>query len=126
MKKCVVLFSSSLLAATLVFPALADSYDKPRMGMEKMGGEKMGMMKGECRMDEKGMYGSCMMEGRHSMTGMVDKIDQTKGALTLKYGSSEMLLHFPPAALKEVKNGDTITVHLGFTKENMPKKSGSY
>lgn len=127
MKKLVVLFSSSLLAATLAFSAQADSYDKSRMGMEKMKGEyKTGMMKGECKMDEKGMHGSCMMEGSHSMTGTVDKIDHDKGALTLKYGSSEMLLHFPPAALKDVKNGDAITVHLGFTKENMPKKSGSY
>lgn len=123
MKKFVVLFSSSLLAATLALPAQADSY---RMGMEKMGGEKMGMMKGECKMDEKGMYGNCMMEGRHSMTGMVDKIDHAKGELTLKYGSSEMLLHFPPAAIKDVKNGDTITVHLGFIKGNMPKKADPY
>lgn len=115
MKKFVVLFGSSLLAAILVFPAQADSY---RMGMEKM--------RGECKMDEKGMHGSCMMEGSHSMTGTVDKIDYAKGALTLKYGSSEMLLHFPPAALKDVRDGDTITVHLGFTKEKMPKKADPY
>lgn len=115
MKKFVVLFSSSLLAATLALSAQADSY---RMGMEKM--------RGECKMDEKGMYGNCMMEGRHSMTGMVDKIDHAKGELTLKYGSSEMLLHFPPAAIKDIKNGDTITVHLGFIKGNMPKKADPY
>lgn len=127
MKKLVVLFGSSLLACLFAISAQADSYDKPGMGMEKMRGEyKAGMMKGECKMDEKGMHGSCMMEGSHSMTGTVDKIDQAKGVLTLKYGSSEMLLHFPPAALKEVRDGDTITVHLGFTKETMPKKSGSY
>jgi hypothetical protein len=51
------------------------------------------------------------------MTGKVDKIDHAKGTLTLKHGAADMLLHFPPAAVKDLKNGDTITVHLGFSKE---------
>ncbi len=110
MKKSILL-SSSLLAATLAISALAGDYEYGR-GMMKGGG-----MMGDCTMDARGMHGECPMAGSHSMTGKVDKIDHANGTLTLKHGAANMLLHFPPAAIKDLKNGDTITVHLGFSKE---------
>ncbi len=115
MKKSVLLSSSSLLAATLAMSALAGDYESGR-GMMK-GEGMMGMKKGDCMMDARGMHGECPMAGSHSMTGKVDKVDHAKGTLMLKHGAADMLLHFPPAAIKDLKNGDTITVHLGFSKE---------
>jgi hypothetical protein len=113
MKKLTLLLSGSLLAAVFAVPVHAGDYGSER-GMMK--GEGMMGMQGDCMKDTGGMRGDCMM-GRHNMTGKVDKIDHAKGTLVLKHGAADMLLHFPPAAIKDLKNGDTITVHLGFSKE---------
>ena len=118
MKKLTLLLSSSLLAAAFAVPVHADEYG--RSGMMK-GEGKMGMMKGECMMDMDGMRGDCRMMGTHSMMGTIDKIDHAKGTLMLKNSAADMMLHFPPGAIKDLKNGDTITVNLGFTK-GMPAK----
>ena len=115
MKKSILLSSSSLLAAMFAISALAGDYESGR-GMMKVEG-MMGMKKGDCMMDARGMHGECPMAGSHSMTGKVDKVDHANGTLTLKHGAANMLLHFPPASIKDLKNGDTITVHLGFSKE---------
>jgi len=56
------------------------------------------------------------MMGKHKMTGTVDKIDHAKGTLMLKSGMADMSLHFPPPSLKDIKNGDTITVEMSFMK----------
>ena len=113
-KKFALLLGSSLFAATLAVPVQAEDYVQPGMGMMK-GDGKMGM-KGGCMMDMRGMRGDCPMMGTHSMTGTVDKIDHAKGTLMLKNSASDMMLHFPPGAIKDIKDGDTITVNLGFTK----------
>jgi hypothetical protein len=55
-------------------------------------------------------------QGDHSMTGTVTDIDHETGKLSLDTQVGELDLHFPPAALKDVKEGDQLTVHLGFTK----------
>lgn len=114
-KKFALLLGSSLFAATLAIPVQAEDYGKPGMGMMK-GDGKMGMMKGNCMMDMQGMRGDCPMMGAHSMTGTVGKIDHAKGMLTLKHAAGDMMLHFPPDALKDIKDGDTITVRMGFTR----------
>ncbi len=119
MKKFAMLLSSCLLAASFAVSAQADEYEKSGMGMMK-GEGKMGM-KGECMMDMRGMRGDCPMMGTHSMTGTVDKIDHAKGMLMLKHSAADMMLHFPPDAIKDLKNGDTITVNLGFTKSGAAK-----
>lgn len=115
MNKLTLLLGGSLLAAAFALPVQAEDYGKPGAGMMK-GEGRMGMMKGECMMDMEGMRGDCPMMGSHVMTGTVDKIDHAKGMLTLKHSAADMRLHFPPAAIKDIKNGDTITVRLGFTK----------
>ena len=105
MKKIALLMSCSLLAAALAIPVQADDYDSSERGM-----------RGACKMDMHGMRGDCPMLGTHSMTGTVDKIDHVKGVFTLKHGAADMKLHFPPAAIKDLKNGDTIAVNLGYTR----------
>lgn len=128
MKKIALLLGGGLLAAAFALPSLAGDYGKPGVGMQDEGrsgmmkGEgRMGMMKGECKMDMAGMRGDCPMMGAHAMTGKVDRIDHAKGTLMLKHSAADMMLHFPPGAIKDLKNGDTITVKLGFTR-SMPSK----
>ncbi len=103
MRKFPLILACGLLAANLAVSAqAADYYGKPEMGMDKMKGEQM--------------------MGKHKMTGTVDKIDHAKGTLMLKTGVADMALHFPPPSVKDLKNGDTITVEMGFMKGEMPMK----
>lgn len=55
--------------------------------------------------------------GDHDMSGTVSKLDSKKGTFVLETGMGPLHLHFPPDVLKDVKNGDKITVHLGLTKD---------
>jgi hypothetical protein len=55
-------------------------------------------------------------QGEHSMSGTVTAIDAQTGKLSLNTGVGELDLHFPPQALKDVKEGDQLTVYLGFSK----------
>jgi hypothetical protein len=57
------------------------------------------------------------MMGEHDMSGKVQKVNHKTGTFELKTHEGVLRLHFPPDTLKEVKNGDDLTVHLGFKKE---------
>lgn len=125
MKKLTLLLTAGLLAANLAVPAYAGDYGQPGMGMDKMKGDArmgMGKMKGDCLMDRDGMGGDCMLIGRHKMSGTVDMIDHAKGTLVLKSSAADMTLHFPPDAIKTLKDGDAITVYLGFRMAEPPAK----
>lgn len=98
MKKYLLLLLSGLFIANFAVSAQAADHDKDKM-----------------------MMGSSKMMGMHKMAGTVDKIDHAKGTLMLKSGVADMTLHFPPPAIKDLKNGDTITVELGFAKEGAMK-----
>jgi hypothetical protein len=54
--------------------------------------------------------------GEHSMSWTVTDIDHETGKLSLNTQVGELDLHFPPPALKDVKEGDQLTVRLGFMK----------
>lgn len=64
------------------------------------------------------------MMGKHSMDGQVTKVDAKKGWIDVKTPEGSMKLHFPPAALANVKKGDSVTVELGI-KDNGPAPSGA-
>ncbi|MDD5329034.1 MAG: hypothetical protein PHX38_03455 [Sulfuricella sp.] len=106
MKKLLLLLASSAFVANFAVSAQAADYGKSDMGMDKMGDHQM--------------MGKMM--GMHKMTGTVEKIDAGKGTLTLKTGEGDLMLHFPPSALKDVKQGDTVSVQLGIMKEGGMKK----
>lgn len=122
--KLALLLGGSLLAACLSVPAYAADYGSSGTGMQKMEGQPgmgMGKMRGDCLMDPEGMGGDCLMMGRHKMKGTVSMINHAKGTLVLKNNVADMTLHFPADAIKTLKNGDTITVYLGFRMaEPMP------
>jgi len=112
MQRKLLLLSSGVLAASFTIPVWADGgYGNPAMGMEK---PAMGME----RMERK----EHRMMGWHKMTGTVDNIDYAKGMLTLKSNAPDMMLHFPPDTIKDLKKGDTITVDLGFAKGDRTKR----
>src|SRR2546423_13994055 len=61
------------------------------------------------------------MKGQHSMDGEVTKVDAKKGWVDVKTPEGRMKLHFPPAALAEIKKGDRVTVDLAI-KDNGPAR----
>ena len=98
MKKISLLLISGLVAANLAMPVSAKDftdYGAPDMGHNQDDVKKKAM-------------------GKHKMTGTVDGIDHEKGMLTLKSSAPDMMLHFPADSIKNLKNGDTITVEMGF------------
>jgi hypothetical protein len=62
------------------------------------------------------------MTGHHTMDGEVTKVDAKKGWVDVKTAEGSMKLHFPPAALENVKKGDSITVELGMIADQTRKK----
>ncbi len=60
--------------------------------------------------------------GRHAMSGTVDKVDHATGMVSLKTGAGDLMLHFPPPTIKELNDGDAITVHLAYSKNSTKTK----
>lgn len=67
-----------------------------------------------------GMHDMAHMGGKsdnmHMMPGTVIKTDKKTGLLDVMSHGYALKLHFPPASLAGLKPGDTVTLHLGFTK----------
>ena len=55
-------------------------------------------------------------KGVHEMSGTITRIDHDTGMLGLKTGAGDLTLHFPPPTIEKLKEGDKITVHLGYTE----------
>ncbi len=107
MKKFLFFTAAALFSANLVTSAVAaDS----------------GMKAAEKPKGEMGMSGKMM--GEHKMAGTVEKIDHKTGRVTVKTGEGPLNLHFPPPSLKDLKEGDAITVQMGFTKGGGVMKGG--
>ncbi|MHB1585492.1 MAG: hypothetical protein ACYCRH_02890 [Acidiferrobacteraceae bacterium] len=53
--------------------------------------------------------------GVHQMSGTVTAINHRTGILSLKTAEGTLRLHFPPPSLRQVKRGERMDVHLGFT-----------
>jgi hypothetical protein len=65
--------------------------------------------------------GKRAMHGQHTMSGTVSTVDHQTGMVSLNTDAGELKLHFPPQALQNVKEGDTITVSLAL-QEGAAKK----
>ena len=67
----------------------------------------------------KGKMDNMMMkhpDSMHTMPATVDAVDHTTGIVEVTTGGMKLKVHFPPASLASVNNGDKITLHMGFTK----------
>lgn len=81
-------------------------------GMKGMHGEGMsGSMMGK---SDKGMGGNMM--GMHRMPATVTAVDADTGVVDVTSAGMALKVHFPPSALADLKVGDEITLHLGFSK----------
>ncbi len=65
--------------------------------------------------DHRMMMGRSMM-GRHEMTGTVESVDPKTGWVKVKTDDGSMTVHFPADSIKDLKEGDKIIVHLGYSK----------
>ncbi len=61
------------------------------------------------------------MSGKHTMDGEVTKVEAKRGWVDIKTAEGRMKVHFPPAALENVKVGDSVTVELGMKKVSSAK-----
>ncbi|NCT68623.1 MAG: hypothetical protein GXC76_13430 [Rhodanobacteraceae bacterium] len=102
---------SSLLAASfglVAATAWAQDMSPPEPG--KMGGMK--------EMHEKmgGMHKQ-RVEGMHAMPATVTTVDKQTGLVEVTAEGMNLRLHFPPATVADLKEGDKISVHMGYSKE---------
>jgi hypothetical protein len=54
------------------------------------------------------------LQGQRSVSGAVSEIDNETGKLTLTTSEGALDLRFPPRALSDVKQGDTLIVQMAF------------
>ena len=79
-------------------------------------GQNQGAMGGMNMPGMSGMSGMGNMMGMHMMPATVNAIDTKTGLVDVTAGTMALKLHFPPASLASLKEGDKITLHLGFSK----------
>ncbi len=66
---------------------------------------------------------NAQLQGEHSMSGTVESVN-SDGMVHVKSEGMNLRLHFPNAS-QDLKKGDKITVHLGYTKDGSESSSVS-
>ena len=56
------------------------------------------------------------MSGMHEMPATVLDVDHKSGIVEVNSENMKLKVHFPPNTIAELKKGDQIKLHLGFTK----------
>ena len=56
------------------------------------------------------------MQGMHAMPATVTATDPKTGTVDVTAGGMALKVHFPPPAMASLKEGDKITLHMGFSK----------
>jgi hypothetical protein len=114
MKRHALILGAMLIAAV---PVLAQEHDHAApqapapQAQTPRAQPQGGMMQGM-----RGMQNMGPMLGRHMLPVTITAIDGKTGLVDATTGSFPLKLHFPPAALADVKVGDKISVHLAFHK----------
>lgn len=119
MKNLAVLSAGGLLAAVLATPVLALSDTGFRVEQTR-GDHAVTIRKVECMTDESGMRANCPTQEGDVMIGDVDEIDHVNGTLLLNHRGAQFTLYFPPAAIMDIRKGDTIAIPLGLAEESVP------
>jgi hypothetical protein len=55
--------------------------------------------------------------GMHDMPATVTEVDHKTGIVEVESGSMKLKVHFPAASVADLKKGDKITLHLGYSKQ---------
>ncbi|SRR5581483_9243411 len=66
-----------------------------------------------------GMHGNMAMhhvQGMHKMPATVSSVDTKTGLVEADAEGMSLKVHFPPASVADLKAGDKITLHMGYTK----------
>lgn len=101
--------STGTTAGTSGTAATTGSGSTAATGMDSSGiGTNPGSMGGSS-MSAAGM-------GQHSMQATVTSVNQAKGQVNVRTSEGSLALKFPPEQLRDLKRGDTVTVHLGISK----------
>lgn len=56
------------------------------------------------------------MMGMHAMPGTVGSVDKQTGMVDVNAEGMMLKVHFPPPAVANLKTGDKITLHMGYSK----------
>ena len=65
------------------------------------------------------MHGKMAMhhvQGMHKMPATVSSVDTKTGLVEANAEGMALKVHFPPASVADLKAGDKITLHMGFSK----------
>ena len=76
--------------------------------------DKMGATHSDMKGTHKNM--SKHMMGMHMMPATVTEADTKTGVVDVMSGGMALKVHFPPKAMAGLKEGDKITLHMGFSK----------
>ena len=60
---------------------------------------------------------STLREGEHTLRGTITAIDSRTGVLRLRTNAGEVTIPFPASSVRDLKEGDTLTVYVAFEKE---------
>lgn len=63
-----------------------------------------------------GMKAMHHMMGMHTMPATVTSVDTKTGIVEVESEGMNLKVHFPPHAVADLKTGDKITLHLGYSK----------
>lgn len=61
-----------------------------------------------------GPTGGIQLQGQHSINGTVSEMDSTTGKVTVTTSGGALDLQFPPQALSDIRQGDTVTLQMAF------------
>ncbi len=64
-----------------------------------------------------GLVAAQERQGEHEMQGEITSINKETGEIEVNTKPVPMKVHFPAAAVADLNEGDTITVHLAFEKQ---------
>lgn len=99
------------IAGIALGSALAFGAAMAQSGSTQQGGTMSGGSMGHT-MHQMGSSSASM----HTMPATVTSVDQKTGLVEVNSEGMGLKLHFPPATLANVKAGDKITLHMGFSK----------
>ena len=60
--------------------------------------------------------GRAMNGSMHKMPATVTSVDTTSGIVEVNTAGMSLRVHFPPASVADLKAGDKITLHMGYSK----------
>ena len=104
-----------VFVATMAFAA--DPYgSEPGAGSERGSGHGHG---------QSATSGTSSYMGEHTMTGRITDIDKEKGRVKVDAQGEKLDLHFPQSALRNLNEGDQVTVSLGIKPASGSGTSGT-